>query len=111
MPPVCSGGVGGTTSGSLPPLGMPYIPHQIHTYLLVFPHPQRRGGRDHIWLTAADEGACWMPTEIYQNSIILTHWGRWGCVAGVGENGEGHKLVGLARPRRLSKEGTVQRGG
>ncbi|GAX76857.1 hypothetical protein CEUSTIGMA_g4303.t1 [Chlamydomonas eustigma] len=37
---------------------------------------RRRGGRDHIWLTAADEGACWMPREVYQNSIVLTHWGR-----------------------------------
>ena len=41
-----------------------------------FPFWKRRGGRDHIWLIAADEGACWMPTEIYQNSIILTHWGK-----------------------------------
>ena len=41
-----------------------------------FPYWKRRGGRDHIWLAAADEGACWMPTEIYQNSIVLTHWGR-----------------------------------
>jgi hypothetical protein len=23
-----------------------------------------------------DEGACWFPTEVYQSSIILTHWGR-----------------------------------
>ena len=36
----------------------------------------RRGGRDHIWLMAADEGACWMPTAIYNTSIVLTHWGR-----------------------------------
>ncbi|KAG2431439.1 hypothetical protein HXX76_009454 [Chlamydomonas incerta] len=41
-------------------------------------HPwwDRRGGRDHIWMTAHDEGACWLPTEIYNTSIILTHWGR-----------------------------------
>ncbi|KAG1678607.1 hypothetical protein FOA52_012614 [Chlamydomonas sp. UWO 241] len=41
-----------------------------------FPFWDRHGGRDHIWLTAADEGACWMPKEIYDMSIILTHWGR-----------------------------------
>lgn len=40
------------------------------------PYWKRRGGRDHIWLTAADEGACWMPKEIYDTSVILTHWGR-----------------------------------
>lgn len=33
-------------------------------------------GRDHIWLATHDEGACWFPTEVYNNSIILTHWGR-----------------------------------
>lgn len=33
-------------------------------------------GRDHIWLAPHDEGACWFPTDIYQHSIILTHWGR-----------------------------------
>lgn len=42
-----------------------------------FPYWNRRGGRDHIWVAAADEGACWMPKEIYNTSIILTHWGRW----------------------------------
>jgi hypothetical protein len=36
----------------------------------------RRGGRDHIWLMPHDEGACYMPTEIYNTSIVLTHWGR-----------------------------------
>ena len=36
----------------------------------------RRGGRDHIWLMAADEGACWMPKAVYDTSIVLTHWGR-----------------------------------
>ncbi|KAG2493455.1 hypothetical protein HYH03_008272 [Edaphochlamys debaryana] len=39
-----------------------------------FPFWDRRGGRDHIWLTNHDEGACYMPTEIYNTSIILTHW-------------------------------------
>ena len=34
-------------------------------------------GHDHIWLSNHDEGACWYPTEIYQNSTMLTHWGRW----------------------------------
>ncbi|GIL93384.1 hypothetical protein Vretimale_17471 [Volvox reticuliferus] len=41
-----------------------------------FPFWDRRGGRDHIWMTNHDEGACYMPTEIYRNSIMLTHWGR-----------------------------------
>ncbi|EFJ49814.1 acetylglucosaminyltransferase [Volvox carteri f. nagariensis] len=41
-----------------------------------FPFWDRRGGRDHIWMTNHDEGACYMPTEIYQTSIMLTHWGR-----------------------------------
>ena len=60
-----------------------------------FPFWKRRNGRDHIWLAAADEGACWMPTEVYQNSIVLTHWGRCGGRAavrrgwGVGGNGLG----------------------
>ncbi|EFJ52271.1 acetylglucosaminyltransferase [Volvox carteri f. nagariensis] len=41
-----------------------------------FPWWNRRGGRDHIWLMAPDEGACYMPTVVYNSSIILTHWGR-----------------------------------
>jgi hypothetical protein len=36
----------------------------------------QRGGRDHVWLMPHDEGACYMPTEIYNTSIVLTHWGR-----------------------------------
>eukprot|EP00798_Chlamydomonas_sp_ICE-L_P013135 gene13135-3458_t len=35
-------------------------------------------GRDHIWLTSVDEGACYMPSEIYNTSIVFTHWGRLG---------------------------------
>ncbi|KAG2497881.1 hypothetical protein HYH03_004147 [Edaphochlamys debaryana] len=41
-----------------------------------YPWWRRRGGRDHIWLTAMDEGACYMPTNVYNASIMLTHWGR-----------------------------------
>lgn len=33
-------------------------------------------GSDHIFLFSHDEGACWAPTEVYNTSIILTHWGR-----------------------------------
>jgi hypothetical protein len=33
-------------------------------------------GRDHVWLTPHDEGGCWLPTEVYRHSIILTHFGR-----------------------------------
>ncbi|KAG2437024.1 hypothetical protein HYH02_011455 [Chlamydomonas schloesseri] len=36
----------------------------------------RRGGRDHIFMMLNDEGACWMPQEVYNTSIVLTHWGR-----------------------------------
>ena len=43
------------------------------------PHPHacrnRRGGRDHIWLSVHDEGSCWVPAAI-RPSIILSHWGR-----------------------------------
>jgi hypothetical protein len=41
-----------------------------------WPWWNRRQGRDHIWLFSHDEGACWAPTEVYNTSIILTHWGR-----------------------------------
>ena len=40
------------------------------------PYWNRTGGADHIWHFAHDEGACWAPSEIYNASIILTHWGR-----------------------------------
>ncbi len=41
-------------------------------------HPwwRRRGGADHIWLFTHDEAPCWVPEEIYNTSIILSHWGR-----------------------------------
>ncbi|GLI69226.1 hypothetical protein VaNZ11_013715 [Volvox africanus] len=41
-----------------------------------YPYWDRRGGRDHIWMMLNDEGGCWMPTEIYNTSIVLSHWGR-----------------------------------
>ncbi|KXZ45350.1 hypothetical protein GPECTOR_55g256 [Gonium pectorale] len=41
-----------------------------------YPYWDRRGGRDHVWMILNDEGGCWMPTEIYNTSILLTHWGR-----------------------------------
>lgn len=40
------------------------------------PYWNRTGGADHLWLFAHDEGACWAPSEVYERSIILTHWGR-----------------------------------
>ncbi|GBF96649.1 exostosin-like glycosyltransferase [Raphidocelis subcapitata] len=40
------------------------------------PYWNRTGGADHVWLFAHDEGACWAPREVYERSIILTHWGR-----------------------------------
>ena len=41
-----------------------------------FPYWDRKQGRDHIWLMSHDEGACYAPTDIYRESIFLTHWGR-----------------------------------
>jgi hypothetical protein len=41
-----------------------------------FPWWARRGGRDHIWLTAHDEGACYVWSEVWP-SIMLTHWARY----------------------------------
>eukprot|EP00201_Polytomella_parva_P016605 CAMPEP_0175065286 /NCGR_PEP_ID=MMETSP0052_2-20121109/15834_1 /TAXON_ID=51329 ORGANISM="Polytomella parva, Strain SAG 63-3" /NCGR_SAMPLE_ID=MMETSP0052_2 /ASSEMBLY_ACC=CAM_ASM_000194 /LENGTH=538 /DNA_ID=CAMNT_0016331791 /DNA_START=174 /DNA_END=1787 /DNA_ORIENTATION=- len=41
-----------------------------------FPYWDRRKGRDHIWLMNHDEGACYAPTDIFNASIFLTHWGR-----------------------------------
>ncbi|KAG2501891.1 hypothetical protein HYH03_000389 [Edaphochlamys debaryana] len=50
---------------------------EVHEWVkTALPYWKRRGGRDHIWLFAADEGACWAPTEIFNTSIMLTHWGR-----------------------------------
>ncbi|KAG2488355.1 hypothetical protein HYH03_013045 [Edaphochlamys debaryana] len=71
----------------MPYWGAPYSRHRYsnaaHMWLAAkrwiqshFPFWDRRGGRDHIWLTNHDEGACYMPTEIYNTSIMLTHWGR-----------------------------------
>ncbi len=40
------------------------------------PYWGRRGGADHVWLFPHDEGPCWAPAEIWNTSIILSHWGR-----------------------------------
>ena len=66
-------------------------------------------GHDHIWLSIHDEGACWFPTEIYENSTMLTHWGRWvrsrGGVRDLREQDNAHALgqqvwsEGGARPK------------
>ncbi|KAG2488200.1 hypothetical protein HYH03_013194 [Edaphochlamys debaryana] len=40
-----------------------------------FPWYARRGGRDHIWLTSTDEGACCVWKAVWPG-IFLTHWGR-----------------------------------
>ena len=58
---------------------------QRHTHTLPYtckvdvhmccPHTQ---GRDHIWFMAHDEGACYMPSDVYNASIVWTHWGRHG---------------------------------
>jgi hypothetical protein len=41
-----------------------------------YPYWARRGGRDHLFLAVHDEGACYMPSEVYDTAIFLTHWGR-----------------------------------
>ncbi|KAG1665166.1 hypothetical protein FOA52_005547 [Chlamydomonas sp. UWO 241] len=41
-----------------------------------YPFWNRTGGQDHVWLAPSDEGACWWPSEIYNTSTMLTHWGR-----------------------------------
>jgi hypothetical protein len=52
---------------------------EVHRWLSTeLPWWGRRGGADHIWLMAHDEGACWMPKTVYDRSIMLTHWGRTG---------------------------------
>jgi hypothetical protein len=33
-------------------------------------------GRDHIFMAVHDEAPCWVHNEVYNNSIMLTHWGR-----------------------------------
>ena len=43
---------------------------------MTYPYWNNSKGKDHIWLANHDEGACWFPSEIYNTSIILTHWGR-----------------------------------
>ena len=40
-----------------------------------FPYMQRRGGRDHIWLMAHDEGACYVHRDVWPG-VMLSHWGR-----------------------------------
>ncbi|KAG2432503.1 hypothetical protein HXX76_008848 [Chlamydomonas incerta] len=40
-----------------------------------FPHFARRGGRDHIWLYAHDEGACSAWKGVWPG-VMLSHWGR-----------------------------------
>ena len=51
--------------------------HELLTWVkTAHPYWNRTGGADHIWHFAHDEGACWAPSEIYNASIILTHWGR-----------------------------------
>ena len=51
--------------------------HELLTWVkTAHPYWNRTGGADHVWHFAHDEGACWAPTEVYRNSIMLTHWGR-----------------------------------
>ncbi|PNH07817.1 putative glucuronoxylan glucuronosyltransferase F8H, partial [Tetrabaena socialis] len=71
-----------TRAGPMAPLlrfPSPFLFNMIteaHEWLQQFPWWSRRGGRDHIWLMAHDEGACYMPTHVFNASIVLTHWGR-----------------------------------
>jgi hypothetical protein len=41
-----------------------------------YPFWNATGGADHLWMFTHDEGACWAPAELYNNSIVLTYWGR-----------------------------------
>jgi hypothetical protein len=70
------------------------------------PYWNRTSGTDHIWLFAHDEGACWAPTEVYENSVILTHWGRMGPHS----SGTSYGQVGRAgmRRRRGRSKGRAQ---
>ncbi len=53
------------------------LPHLMHREL-----PPRRGTHSaetppfRPLQMAHDEGACYMPSAIYNTSIVLTHWGR-----------------------------------
>jgi hypothetical protein len=40
-----------------------------------YPYWDRNGGRDHIVVSAHDEGSCWVPA-VLRPAIILSHWGR-----------------------------------
>lgn len=52
-----------------------------------YPYWNATKGANHIWLFAHDEGACWAPAEIYNNSIILSHWGRMSPAEVIGDAG------------------------
>jgi hypothetical protein len=41
-----------------------------------YPYWNASRGTDHLWMFTHDEGACWAPAELYNNSIVLTYWGR-----------------------------------
>eukprot|EP00201_Polytomella_parva_P014690 CAMPEP_0175050468 /NCGR_PEP_ID=MMETSP0052_2-20121109/7275_1 /TAXON_ID=51329 ORGANISM="Polytomella parva, Strain SAG 63-3" /NCGR_SAMPLE_ID=MMETSP0052_2 /ASSEMBLY_ACC=CAM_ASM_000194 /LENGTH=861 /DNA_ID=CAMNT_0016314673 /DNA_START=726 /DNA_END=3311 /DNA_ORIENTATION=+ len=41
-----------------------------------FPFWNKTNGKDHIFMAFHDEGACYLPHDVYTNSTILTSWGR-----------------------------------
>ena len=49
---------------------------QIRSRFPYFDRSISRGSPNHLFLFSHDEGACWAPKELYDHSIILTHWGR-----------------------------------
>lgn len=50
--------------------------HALNWIRTQYPYWNASRGADHIWFFPYDEGACWAPKEVYENSIILSHWGR-----------------------------------
>jgi hypothetical protein len=59
--------------------GAALMTHEVLDWLrTTYPYWNRTGGADHVWLFSHDEGGCWAPSEVYNNSIVLTHWGRVG---------------------------------
>eukprot|EP00201_Polytomella_parva_P019453 CAMPEP_0175040528 /NCGR_PEP_ID=MMETSP0052_2-20121109/1321_1 /TAXON_ID=51329 ORGANISM="Polytomella parva, Strain SAG 63-3" /NCGR_SAMPLE_ID=MMETSP0052_2 /ASSEMBLY_ACC=CAM_ASM_000194 /LENGTH=539 /DNA_ID=CAMNT_0016302765 /DNA_START=1526 /DNA_END=3145 /DNA_ORIENTATION=+ len=54
-----------------------YLYHHAYEHIRQnYPFWNRSHGHDHIFLTPHDEGACYLPYDVYVNSTLLTSWGR-----------------------------------